>query len=114
MRNLLSTFVLTTALLLVGAQLNAMPAAVAPQDSTQAQPPQQAQGDADRASVFTGKVMVAKGQYVLYVLMDNASKVTYVLDDQEKAKPFKGKTVKVTGTLETASNTIHISNIEPA
>lgn len=111
MRNFISTFVLTTALCLVGVQLNAMPMAVPQQDSTQAQPPQQAQGDAAKASTFTGKVVEAKGQLVL---MDSATKTTYVLDDQEKAKPFKGQTVKVTGTLETASNTIHISNIEPA
>lgn len=108
MKNLIATFALTTALLLVGVQLNALPMA-APQDA-QAAPSQPAQGDADNATVFTGKVMETKGQFVL---MDATTKTTYVLDDQDKAKRFKGKTVKVTGTLEAASNTIHISNIEP-
>ncbi len=109
MKNILSAFVLTTTLCLVGVPMNALPTAVPQQDSTQAMPPQQAQGDAEKASVFTGKVMEAKGQLVL---MDTATKTTYILDDQEKAKPFKGKAVKVTGTLESASNTIHIANIE--
>ena len=109
MKKITTTFALATALF-AGVQLNALPT-VAPQDANQAQPQQPAKGDAEKASVFTGKVMEAKGQLVL---MDAATKTTYVLDDQEKAKPFKGQTVKVTGTLETASNTIHISNIEPA
>jgi hypothetical protein len=111
MRTIIRIFALTTTLFLVGVNLNAATVAVPQQDSAQMQPPQQAQSDADKTSVFTGKVMEAKGQLVL---MDTATKATYVLDDQEKAKPFKGKTVKVTGTLEAASNTIHISNIEPA
>lgn len=109
MKNVFAAFALTTALLLVGVQVNAMPLA-AQQDATQSMPSQQAPADADKATVFTGKVMEAKGQFVL---MDAATKTTYALDDQDKAKPFNGKTVKVTGTLETASNTIHISNIEP-
>jgi len=104
---------LTVLILALGLQLNAMPILAAPQDA--AQPPQtdkmQPPSDTEKATVFTGKVMKAKG---VYVLMDDNTKVTYALDDQEKAKSFNGKTVKVTGTLETASNTIHIANIEPA
>lgn len=30
-----------------------------------------------------------------------------------QAKPFVGKNVKVTGTLDTATNTIHVATIEP-
>jgi hypothetical protein len=36
------------------------------------------------------------------------------LDDQEKAKQFEGKNVKVTGVLEAARSLIHVSNIELA
>jgi hypothetical protein len=36
------------------------------------------------------------------------------LDDEEKAKPFEGKTVKVTGILMASTNMIHVTNIEPA
>jgi hypothetical protein len=34
--------------------------------------------------------------------------------NQDKAKPFEGKYVKVMGTLDLASGTIHISDIQPA
>ena len=109
MKNLATAFALGTALL-VGVQLNATP--VAPQeDAPQAQPQQTAPSDAEKATVFTGKVMESKGQLVL---MDESTKTTYALDDQDKAKAFKGKAVKVTGTLEATSNTIHIANIEAA
>ena len=111
MKKISSLFVLTTLIFVLGIQLNAlqMPASpVAQQDNAQ---PQQPPSDSTKATVFTGKVMKAKGQYVL---MDDSTKVAYVLDDQEKAKAFNGKTVKVTGTLEGTSNTIHIANIEPA
>ncbi len=113
MKKINSLFVLTTLFLMLGVQLNAMPIP-AQQDKPQAQAPQQdkmqAPSDSEKATVFTGKVVKAKGQYVL---MDDSTKVTYALDDQEKAKAYSGKTVKVTGTLESTNNTIHIANIEP-
>jgi hypothetical protein len=59
---------------------------------------------------FTGKVTKAGGKYVL---KDTASKATYVLDDQDKAKQFDGQAVQVTGTLDSQSNTIRISSITP-
>ncbi len=118
MKKVSSLLVLTTLFVVFGVPLNAapMPANAGPQqDSAQPQQdraqPQMPANDSDKATVFTGKVMKSKGQYVL---MDAATKATYALDDQEKAKAYNGKTVKVTGTLETASNTIRIANIEPA
>jgi hypothetical protein len=36
------------------------------------------------------------------------------LDDQEKAKNFEGKNVKVTGILDVATNIVHVTGIEPA
>jgi len=38
----------------------------------------------------------------------------HFLDDQDNAKKYEGKQVKVTGTLEVASNTIHVTKIEEA
>jgi hypothetical protein len=38
----------------------------------------------------------------------------HFLDDQDSAKKYEGKQVKVTGTLEAASNTIHVTKIEEA
>ncbi len=51
------------------------------------------------------------GKFVLY---DAAKKTTYQLDDQEKPRDFAGQKVKVTGTLDKATKTIHIENIEAA
>ena len=47
-----------------------------------------------------------------FILSDKASKLSYVLDDAEKASRFEGKKVKVTGTVDVASNTIHVAEIE--
>jgi GH18 family chitinase len=47
-----------------------------------------------------------------YVLFDGANKMIYQLDDQKKAQPFAGTKVKVMGTYDTSSKTIHVSNIQ--
>jgi Protein of unknown function (DUF5818) len=47
-----------------------------------------------------------------YVLSDPATKSRYTLDDAKKAKPYEGKSVKVTGTLDKASNVIHVETIQ--
>jgi Protein of unknown function (DUF5818) len=38
----------------------------------------------------------------------------YRLDNQEKVRLFAGQKVKITGTLESKTKTIHIAGIEPA
>ena len=38
---------------------------------------------------------------------------TYELDNQEKAKPFSGKHVKVVGKVDSATNMVHVESIEP-
>jgi hypothetical protein len=60
------------------------------------------------AQTFTGQIMNHDGKYVLHGEDDE----TYQLDDQEKAKGFDGKNVKVTGTLDEESMTIHVKGIE--
>ncbi len=50
------------------------------------------------------------GKYVLY---DAASKKVYQLDDQTKPQQFAGQNVKVKGTIDKGSETIHVTNIEP-
>jgi hypothetical protein len=47
-----------------------------------------------------------------YVLFDGANKTVYQLDDQKKAQAFAGAKVKVTGTYDTSSKTIHVANIQ--
>jgi hypothetical protein len=72
-----------------------------------------AQEDQQKAQVFVGKIVKARdGRYAL-LTDEQAGKGVY-LDDQEKAKEFEGKNVKVTGVLEVAKNLVHVSNIEPA
>lgn len=45
-----------------------------------------------------------------YVLYDEGSKAVYTLDDQEKARKFAGRRVRVAGTL--AGNQIRVTNVE--
>ena len=46
-----------------------------------------------------------------FVLYDAATKTTYQLDDQKKPEAFAGEKVKVTGTLDAATKTIHVTDI---
>ena len=53
----------------------------------------------------------AGGKYVLY----NATRKTvYELDDQTKPADFAGQKVKVTGSYDAATKTIHVTDITPA
>lgn len=49
-----------------------------------------------------------------FVLYDAAAKTAYELDDQDKAKDLAGQKVKVEGTLNHATKTIHVDKIESA
>jgi len=72
----------------------------------------QSQGQ-EKAQTFTGKIAKStEGELVLQEGKDPNNKTTYKLDDQEKAKQYVGKNVKVTGTLDAATNTIHVAAIE--
>jgi hypothetical protein len=51
------------------------------------------------------------GKYVLY---NAAKKTVYELDDQQKPSEFAGQKVKVTGTYDKATKTIHVTNIQSA
>ena len=59
----------------------------------------------------TKKCVGMGGKYVLY---NAAKKTTYELDDQQKPADFAGKKVKVTGSYDKATKTIHVTNIEAA
>jgi Protein of unknown function (DUF5818) len=61
------------------------------------------------AKAFTGTIL-KNGQH--FVLSDSATKSSYTLDNPEKASPYEGKRVKVTGTLDVASNVIHVETIQ--
>jgi hypothetical protein len=61
------------------------------------------------AEAFMGTILRSGENFVL---SDSATKTRYTLDDPRKARPFEGKTVKVTGTLDIASNLIHVQAIQ--
>ena len=46
-----------------------------------------------------------------FVLFNATDKTVYALDDQTKPEAFAGAKVKVKGTLDKASNTIHVTEI---
>ena len=62
------------------------------------------------AKTFSGTVTKENGEFVL---KDPVTKVSYKLSDPDKVKPYLGKPVKVTGKLDTESNTIQVDEIEP-
>ena len=47
-----------------------------------------------------------------YALFDAGTKTAYQLDDQKKAAGFAGEKVKVTGTLNSSTKTIHVTDIK--
>jgi hypothetical protein len=49
-----------------------------------------------------------------YVLFNAAEKSVYQLDDQKKPVAFAGQKVVVTGTLDKATKTIHVTGIKAA
>jgi hypothetical protein len=83
----------------------------APSQASAQQQPSDSNGasSATEEKAFTGKIMKAGSKLVL---QDSTSGTSYQLDDQEKAKPYQNKQVKVTGTLDASSGVIHVSSIE--
>ncbi len=77
------------------------------------QQPDQQQSQQDQSSkTYVGQVIQAKnGKFAL--LTDKTAGRGYFLDDQDKAKKFNGQNVKVTGTVDTQTKTLHIAQIEP-
>ena len=49
-----------------------------------------------------------------YILFDAAKKTVYQLDDQQKPAEFAGQKVTVTGTLDKATKTVHVTDIKAA
>ena len=88
------------------------------QDSSQSQPsqsqPTQASPSASdsmpQSQSFTGTIVKGSDGYML---QDDTSKTSYKLDDAKQAKKFAGKNVKVSGTLDSTSNTIRVTDVQP-
>jgi hypothetical protein len=88
------------------------------QESKPAQDPQAQPADhntqasptsAQSAKEFTGTIVKEKGAMML---KDSASNMSYKVDDESKVKDYEGKQVKVTGTLDSSSNVIHVDSIQ--
>jgi len=81
-------------------------------DTTVAQPQTQVDTSTQQRSAqsFEGKITRSGDKLVL---QENASKTAYQLDDQDKAKPYEGKNVKVMATVDASDNTLHVVAITP-
>ena len=103
--------VLLAAMLPLGGMVHAQD----PPQGTSSQPPQataQPEKSNQEVRVFSGKIIKSDGKWVLQDEAVSATPPTpYVLDDQETAKKYKGKSVAVRGTLDSSSNTIHVTKI---
>ena len=60
------------------------------------------------AQSVTGRVVKVAGKFML----ETADNIAYQLDDQDKAKQYEGKRVKVTGSLDRSTGILHVSSIE--
>jgi uncharacterized protein DUF5818 len=65
----------------------------------------------DDSKACTLQCVKMGGKFVLY---NGATKTTYQLDDQDKPQEFAGQKVKVTGSYDKATKTIHVESIEAA
>jgi hypothetical protein len=85
------------------------------QQPNQAQP-SEPQPDQQQNKTFEGKIMkLQDGKFALVTGQTAQGQMAgHFLDDQDIASKYEGKQVKVTGTLEEASNTIHVTKIEAA
>jgi hypothetical protein len=102
--------------LALAAVLCAFTPGLAAQSSDNAQQQGQQQQAPQENKTFTGTIQkLPSGQYALVTGQTPEGKLAgHFLDDQENAKKYEGKQVKVTGTFDQASNTIHVTNIEAA
>jgi hypothetical protein len=85
-----------------------------PSDRSQPAQPRHAQDSAPStqsatAQTFTGIVSKDSDSYTLKVSADTS----YKLDNQQDVQQYEGKRVRVTGTLDSAINLIHVDKIEP-
>jgi hypothetical protein len=86
------------------------PAQTSPPQPTRPRDNQATDYTAQRPSqnLYTGTVIALNGSCVL-----KTDRMTYQLDDQERAKQYEGREVKVNGTVDQMSSVLHIADIEP-
>ena len=62
-----------------------------------------------QTKTFSGTIVKSGDNFVL---SDSANKISYMLDDAQKVSQYEGKKVKVTGTVDVATNTIHVETVQ--
>lgn len=71
----------------------------------------QQQGQQPEIKTFTGRISKNGPKFVLE---DSSIRTSYQLDDQQKAEKYRGKNVRIIGTLDVENNMIHVQTIEEA
>jgi Protein of unknown function (DUF5818) len=61
------------------------------------------------AQTITGMIVKDAGRYFVKV----SSNTSYELDDQERARQYEGKQVKIAGTLDANGSSLHVMSIQP-
>ncbi len=79
-----------------------------PNPASQHTEPAPPQPQTPAAQTFTGTIVKDGDKYFLKAAGTNV----YQLDDQERAKQYEGKQVKVAGTLDASGNSLHVTSIK--
>ncbi len=112
--NYFATAVVAVGLASIPALSQTQPSQDPSQPQSQSQPSQASPSSSDsmpQSQAFTGTIVKGNDGFML---QDDTNKTSYKLDDTKQAKKFSGKSVRVTGTLDSTSNTIHVTNVQAA
>ena len=71
--------------------------------------PAESQSQASTAQIFTGIISKQSDNFLLKV----SETISYKLDNQQEVQQYEGKRVRVTGTLDSSINLIHVDKVEP-
>ena len=74
--------------------------------TTEQTPQPQTETQQEQSQTFSGTIMKSGSKYVL---QDAASGKTYDIDNQDVAKKYDGKQVRINGTLDSDGKTIHVT-----
>jgi hypothetical protein len=80
-----------------------------PAQPSQSQPSSQSKEPTSTAQTFVGTIDKQADSFLLKV----SETISYKLDNSQEVQQYEGKRVRVTGTLDSAVNLIHVEKIEP-
>lgn len=72
-------------------------------------PSAEAGREASAAQAFVGTINRQGGNFLLQI----SETISYKLDNQQEVQQYEGKRVRVTGTLDSTANLIHVDKVEP-